>query len=114
MDSMDSSVNLMMKEKLGLAIFNDKKCKNKVLSVSKDFSKAIRKEIAVLKKKFRGKYLQNCSDHLKNIKPTSVELERAFSASGNFVTKLRSSLEDNTLNALCFNKEQNAHQENKV
>jgi hypothetical protein len=44
---MDSSANLMMKEMLDLAIFIHKKCKNKVLSVSKDFSKAICKEIAV-------------------------------------------------------------------
>jgi low affinity Fe/Cu permease len=44
---MDNSANLSMKEKLDLAILNDKRCKNMVLSVSKDFSKAIRKEIAV-------------------------------------------------------------------
>jgi low affinity Fe/Cu permease len=62
-----------MKEKLDLAILNDKTCKNKVLSVSKDFSKAIRKKIAVFEEeRIRGKYLQNCYDHLKNIKPTSV------------------------------------------
>jgi hypothetical protein len=90
---MDSFANLSMKEKLDLAILNDKRCKNKVLSVSKDFSKAIRKEIAVFRG-IRGKYLQNCFDYLKNIKLTSVESERAFSASGTFVSKLRSSLED--------------------
>jgi hypothetical protein len=60
------------------------------LSTSKDFSKAIRKEIAVFEEEeIRGKYLQNCYDYLKNIKPTSVETERTFSASGNFVSKLR-------------------------
>jgi hAT family C-terminal dimerisation region len=86
----------------------------------KDFSKAIRKEIAVFEEEeIRGKYLQNCYDYLKNIKPTSVESERAFSASGNFVSKLRSSLEDNTLNAFCFlwahfKREQKAQKENNV
>jgi hypothetical protein len=117
---MESSANLSIKEKLDLAILNDKKCKNKVLIVSKDCSKAIRKEITVFEEEgIRGKYLQNCYDYLKNIKPTSVESERAFSASGNFVTKLRSLLEDNTLNALCFlrahfKKGQKAQIENKV
>jgi hypothetical protein len=82
---MDSSAKLSMEKKANLAILNDKKCKNKILSVSKDFSKAIRKEIAIFEEEgIRGKYLQNCHDYVKNIKPTSVESERAFS---NFVTK---------------------------
>ena len=33
---------------------------------------------------------------------TSVEAERCFSASNLFITKLRSSLNDNTLDALCI------------
>ena len=37
---------------------------------------------------------------LLTIKPTSVEAERAFSAMGLFATKLRNSLNDDTLNAL--------------
>jgi hypothetical protein len=40
-----------LKEKLDMAILNDKKCKNKGrLNVSKDSSKIIRKEIAVFEK----------------------------------------------------------------
>jgi hypothetical protein len=79
-----------LKETLDMAILNDEKCKNKGrLNVSKDLSKTISKEIAVFEEE-------------KTIKPTSVESERGFSASDNFVTKLRSSLEDDTLNALCF------------
>ena len=41
---------------------------------------------------------------LKTIRPTSVESEQAFSACGLFVTKLRSSLNDNTIDTLCFLK----------
>ena len=33
---------------------------------------------------------------------TSVESERAFSASGMVVTKMRTSLDDNAVNMLCF------------
>lgn len=103
-DSVDSTANLSLKEKLDMAILNDMKCKNKVkLNISKDLSKTIRKEIAVFEEEgTRGTYLQRIYEYLKTIKPTSVESERGFSASGNFVTKLRSSLEDDTLNALCF------------
>ena len=39
---------------------------------------------------------------LLSIPPTSVEAERAFSAAGLFVTKLRSRLSDKSLNALTF------------
>ena len=39
---------------------------------------------------------------LKTIRPTLVEPERAFSAMGLFVTKRRSRLNDNTLDALIF------------
>ena len=39
---------------------------------------------------------------LLSIPPTSVEAERAFSAGGLFVTKLRSRLSDKSLNALTF------------
>lgn len=39
---------------------------------------------------------------LSSIAPSSVEAERAFSASGLFCTKIRSRLSDNTLDCLCF------------
>ena len=89
-----------------MAILNDKKCNNKGrLFVSKDLSKTIRNEIAVFEEGGnRGTYLQKSYEYLKTVKPTSVESVRGFSASGNIVTKLRSSLEDETLNALCFTR----------
>jgi hypothetical protein len=39
---------------------------------------------------------------LKSLSPISVEFERCFSASGNIVTKLRCSMNDNTLDAISF------------
>ena len=39
---------------------------------------------------------------IKTLPPTSVEAERAFSAAGMFVTKLRSRLSEKTIDALIF------------
>ena len=39
---------------------------------------------------------------LKSIPPTSVEAERAFSAAGLFVTKMRCQLSNKTIDELCF------------
>jgi hypothetical protein len=102
-----------LKEKLDMAILNDKKCKNiGRLNVSKDLSKTIRKEIVVSKK-------NELVEHMKTIKLTSVESKREV-ATLSPVTKLRSSLEDDTLtlNALCFlrtyfTKEKKAQNEKK-
>ena len=41
---------------------------------------------------------------LQSIPPTSVESERAFSITGQFATKLRTKLADNTLNSLVYFK----------
>ena len=48
----------------------------------------------------RPKYLELLFKALKTIKPTSVEAERAFSAMGFFVTKLRNRMGDETLDGL--------------
>ena len=46
--------------------------------------------------------LQTLYEALLTIQPTSVEAEKAFSACGLFVTKLRFHLHDSTIDALCF------------
>ena len=46
--------------------------------------------------------LQTLYEALLTIHPNSMEAERAFSACGLFVTKLRSRLHDSTIDALCF------------
>ena len=46
--------------------------------------------------------LQLLFDALITMKPTSVEAERTFSAAGYFLSKLRTRMGENTLNALCF------------
>lgn len=51
-----------------------------------------------------GPFLSRLLNSLKTIQPTSIESERVFSMSSNFCTKKRSSLGDNSLNALCFLK----------
>ena len=50
----------------------------------------------------RGTFLQAAYSYLMTVPPTSVEAERAFSAAGLFVTKLRSRLSDNSIDTLCF------------
>lgn len=46
--------------------------------------------------------LEKLYNALKTIPPTSIESERAFSAAGLFITKIRSSLSDSAIDNLCF------------
>ena len=48
--------------------------------------------------------LKKILDALMTIQPTSIESERVFSMSANFCTKKRSSLNDNSIDCLCFLK----------
>ena len=50
----------------------------------------------------RGKALSSLYQAKKSVPPTSVEVERAFSASGSLMTKVRSRLSDSTLSKLCL------------
>ena len=52
----------------------------------------------------KSKHLTLLLEALDSIPPTSVESERAFSAAGLFITKIRSRLGDDTLDSLCFLK----------
>ena len=52
--------------------------------------------------KIRPVNLDKIYNALLTIKPTSVEPERAFSSMGYFVTKLRSLLDDDNVDALIF------------
>ena len=63
----------------------------------------VKKEISLFEEKGeRPHYLELLYQALLTIPPTSVESERAFSSTGLFVTKIRSSLGDNTIDALVF------------
>ena len=67
--------------------------------------KYVNKEFSVFKSTKKCiSYLETLFQCLKTIQPTSVESEQAFSACGLFVTKLRSSLNDSTIDMLCFLK----------
>ena len=67
-------------------------------------SKAIRKELENLPITGRTGMVALSYNWLKDIVPTSVESERVFSTVGNIVTKVRSSLGDEAVDALCFLK----------
>ena len=69
----------------------------------KEILNYIRKEIAVFEcNNQRPNSLESIYNALMTIPPTSVEAERSFSAAGLFITKLRTSLKDETIDNLCF------------
>ena len=49
-----------------------------------------------------GTSLKKLKEAIATIPATSVEAERAFSAAGLFVTKLRTRLQDDLIDVLCF------------
>lgn len=70
---------------------------------AQDLNQVVKKELTYFQEeKVRGKYIQAAYDLLMTIRPTSVESERAFSAAGLLCTKIRSRLNDDSLNKLCF------------
>lgn len=64
----------------------------------------VKQELANLAYTGRGFYTGQAYQWLKTVVPTSVEAERVFSAVGNVVTKVRTRLNDETINALVFLK----------
>ena len=66
-----------------------------------DFSKVMKYEFSAFEQSGkRSETLENLYEALCTVPPTSVESERAFSTVGLFATKIRSSLADNSIDAL--------------
>lgn len=106
--STSASPALTMKEKLQLTI-QQKMNKSNLESTrpkspkAKGLANIIKREMEFFQEQnIRGKYLEKAFKMLLTVRPTSVESERAFSAAGLICTKLRSSLNDNTLDTMCF------------
>ena len=75
--------------------------------------KYINKDFSVFEStKKRISNLETLFQCLKTIQPTSAKSERTFSTCGLFITKLRSNLNDNTIDTLCFLKKYYKNNEN--
>ncbi len=85
------------------AMTAEKKKKKSNRSKSHDILTCLKREIAVLE---MGGERPRCLDKIYRAmitcSPSSVEAERSFNAAGLFVTKLRSSLSDNSIDKLCL------------
>lgn len=76
---------------------------SQITKSKKDLLKIIRAEMRYFEtEELRGKYLQMVYDYLMTVPPTSVDAERAFSAAGQLVTKIRSQLFDESIDTLCL------------
>lgn len=65
--------------------------------------KTLKREITIFDESgFKGPMLSRAYEYLLTIRPTSVESERAFSATTYFCSKLRTRLSDDTIDHLCF------------
>jgi hypothetical protein len=63
----------------------------------------VKKELAIFEVEGkRGANLESCYENLNSISPISVEPERVFSGCGKTVTKIRSSLNDESEDMLTF------------
>ena len=104
--SCKNNTNLSIEERMNMHIQMSKNALPEASDEPDDIGqKLVEKEFKIFEStggKERPKYLQYLHDALTAIPPTSVEPERSFSATGLFSTKLRSSLGDNSLNALLF------------
>jgi hypothetical protein len=93
-----------MQEKLARAI--DKEINSKISSKSrttKDVMGIVKKKLAIFEiEGKRGANLESCYENFNSIPPSSVEPERVFSGCGRTVTKIRSSLHDDSVDMLTF------------
>lgn len=108
-DELVDAIALTMKDRLQLAIKNqskikiNKNAKTAITTNTRTLTKLIKQEIAELEEEqSRGKYLTMAFNYLLTIKPTSVESERAFSAAGLICTKIKTSLSDKKIDAICL------------
>lgn len=103
-----NSSDISMKERLNMAI----KKKHEIQQMQSlsmtvrntiDLKKMVNQEMLLFEaQKTRPKLLEMAYKYIHTVKPTSVESERAFSAAGNIVTVVRSRLNDDTTDVLCF------------
>lgn len=69
----------------------------------KNLLKSIRQELNLFENGGnRGLFLTKAYNCLLEIRPTSIESERAFSSAGYICSKIRSRMNDDTLDHLCF------------
>ena len=64
----------------------------------------VRKEMAYFKEQNIKKNIYKLQKYILTVRPTSVKSEWAFSAAGLIGTRYKSSLNDETLNVMCFLK----------
>jgi hypothetical protein len=97
-------LQLSMQENLARTI--DKEINSKISSKSrttKDVMGIVKKESAFFEiEGKRGDNLESCYENLNSIPPSSVKPERVFSGCGRTVTKIRSSLHDDSVDMLPF------------
>lgn len=85
----------LTKDKLNIASVNNTQSRKKDL----------KREMAIFDDGgMKGSLLSLAYEYLLTVKPTSVESERAFSATTFFCNKLRTRLNDDSLDHLCFLK----------
>jgi hypothetical protein len=95
----------ILQEKLRTKIFESNKRPIPLTEGQSDITKQVKQEFTVYEASLKlGPRLEKLLSVLKTIQPTSTEAERVFSLSSNICTKKRTSLSDNSLNALCVLK----------
>lgn len=95
--------NLSLQERLKLAVGSVKPLKTS--SKQSNASIDLKKEFQFYdRNQKRTPLLDKLYEALSTVQPTSTQSERNFSLAGGFVTKLRTRLKDEHVNALCFLK----------
>lgn len=105
-ETLHLSSSITLSEKLDAAVKAAEIANSKILnSKSKTALRTFKMELDIFEG--TGEKTKNISlllDALKTVPPTSIESERAFSAAGLFINKLRTRLSDQSIDHLCFLK----------